>query len=436
MNTLGMAFRNLGRNRRRSLLAMISVFLAIFVAVFADGFVTGILDSMTRNATKNQTGHVNIATAEYRSRERFMPASAAIADSDAVVAALTAMPGMKGELAMIEPRVRFGVVLSSPAGTKAALGIGGDPEKERSLLMLDKTILPGGAYLSGPGQAIVGWKLAGDLGLKVGDSFKVVAQKADFGLGFKKFRVVGTFKTQVDVFDSATFQIGIDDARELLGLGRGASQVLVMLKSYKDSDRAAAAIALGLSATGLDAAVDTRGASGKAGAGEGAATPKGLSVRSWTSIGDVAVLINMAGGVYSFIEVFITFLGAFIIANIMMMVVLERKREIGILKSMGMRKTRILSLFLAEGTLLGAFGSAAGAIAGTLLNAYFGAKGMDLSKLIGGTDYQMYNVIYPGVHPLHVLAFFALGVAVSALIAFLPSRSAAGMDPIEAIRSV
>jgi ABC-type antimicrobial peptide transport system permease subunit len=143
----------------------------------------------------------------------------------------------------------------------------------------------------------------------------------------------------------------------------------------------------------------------------------------------------MAGGVYSFIEVFITFLGAFIIANIMMMVVLERKREIGILKSMGMEKARILALFLAEGSLLGAFGSAAGAIAGTLLNAYFGAKGMDMSKLIGGTDYQLDNVIYPGVHLLHVLAFFALGAAVSALIAFLPSRSAARMDPIEAIRS-
>jgi putative ABC transport system permease protein len=417
MNAIGMAFRNLGRNRRRSLLAMISVFIAIFVAVFADGFVSGILDSMTRNATKNQTGHVNIETAEYRARERFMPASSAIADAEAVVRAVSAMPELRGRLALVEPRVQFGVALSSPAGTKAAFGIGGDAEKERSLLMLDRTIQPGGAYLSGPSQAIVGWKLAQDLGLKVGDSLKVVAQKADFGLGFKKFRIVGTFKTLVDTFDSATFQVGIDDARELLGLGGGASQVLVMLKDYKDADRMADAIGRGLAA---------------AGAGGGRA----LSVKSWTSIGDIAALIRMAGGIYSVIELFVTFLGAFIIANIMMMVVLERRREIGILKSMGMEKPRILALFLAEGTMLGAFGSAAGALAGGVLNAVLGARGLDMSKLIAGTDYQMDSIVYPGLHPLNILGFFLLGVIVSALIAYLPSRGAARMDPIEAIRSV
>jgi putative ABC transport system permease protein len=443
MNTMSMAFRNLGRNRRRSLLAMTSVFIAIFVAVFADGFVSGILDSMTRNATKNQTGHVNITTLEYRSRERFMPASAAIADSDAVVRAVAAMPELAGELALVEPRVQFGVVLSSPAGTKAALGIGGDPEKERSLLMLDRTILPGGAYLSGPGQAIVGWKLAEDLALALGDSLKVVTQKADFGLGFKKFRIVGIFRTQVDRFDSSTFQVGFEDARELLGLGRGASQVLVMLRNYKRSDAAAAAIARGLAAAGLEANFDS-GAVARAPAAGGAAEvpaapragPKSLSVRSWTSIGDVAVLISLAGGTYSYIELFITFLGAFIIANIMMMVVLERRREIGILKSMGMEKSRILALFLAEGTLLGAFGSAAGAMAGGVLNAVLGARGLDMSKLIGGTDYQMDNVIFPVVNSLHILGFFALGALVAAAIAYLPSRSAARMDPIEAIRSV
>ena len=323
--------------------------------------------------------------------------------------------------------------------------MGGDPEGERRLLMLDRTILPGGSYLGSPGEAIVGWKLASDLGLKPGDYLKVMTEKADYGLGFKKFRIAGLFKTGLESFDAASFQVAIGDARDLLGLGAGASQVLVMLKNSRDADRAVGLIAKALTAAGMDVAEPGGTASGPSVGSVGSkpgATPQAapqanaLSVRSWTSIGDFASVIQMVSGVYAMIELIFIFLGAFIIANVMMMVVLERKREIGILKSMGMRRPRILGLFLAEGSLLGAFGSAAGAIAGIAVNALFAARGMDVSKLIGGTDYQMDNVIHTGVHPLQVLGFFFLGVLVSAAIAYLPSRSAARMDPIDAIRSV
>lgn len=412
MGILRMAVRNIGRNKRRSLLAALSVFIAIFAVVFADGFVTGILSSMVKNITKNQTGHVNVETARYRSRERFMPASEAMQDARSVIGTIESMSALKGEVALVEARAQFGVVLSSESGTKAALGIGGDPEKERKLLMLDKAILPGGAYLSGRGEAIVGRKLAADLGLGVGDALKVVAQKADYGLGFKKFRIVGLFDTNMESFDGSTFQVGIDDARDLLGLGAGATQILVMLRDYRKSDEAAAAIGAALSGDGS------------------------LSVRSWSSISDLASIIKMSEGMFMTLEAFIAFLGSFIIANIMMMVVLERRREIGILKSMGMERPRILGLFLAEGTLLGAIGSAAGALAGTVLTLALGAKGVDLSGVSGGVDYQMDSVIYPAAQPGRIAAMLAMGILVAAIIAYLPSRSAARMDPIEAIRSV
>jgi putative ABC transport system permease protein len=412
MGILRMAVRNIGRNKRRSLLAALSVFIAIFAVVFADGFVTGILSSMVKNITKNQTGHVNIETERYRSRERFMPASEAMPDARSVIGTIESMSALKGEVALVEARAQFGVVLSSESGTKAALGIGGDPEKERKLLMLDKAILPGGAYLSGRGEAIVGRKLAADLALGVGDALKVVAQKADYGLGFKKFRIVGLFDTNMESFDGSTFQVGIEDARDLLGLGAGATQVIVMLSDYRKSEEAAAAIGAALSGTG------------------------GLSVRSWSSISDLASIIKMSEGMFMILEAFIAFLGSFIIANIMMMVVLERRREIGIMKSMGMERPRLLGLFLAEGTLLGAIGSAAGVLAGTVLTLALGAKGVDLSGVSGGVDYQMDSVIYPAAQPGRIAAMLAMGILVSAIIAYLPSRSAARMDPIEAIRSV
>jgi putative ABC transport system permease protein len=413
MNTVTMAARNLGRNRRRSTLAALSLLIAITMVVFMDGMVSGVLESMARNFTKNEAGHVSVATAEYRARERFMPASAAITDSDAVMDAIRGTPGLSDRITEITPRVLFNVVLSSAAATKAARGIGGDPAAEKKLLMLDRALLPGSSYLDRPGTAILGEKLAADLGLKVGDMLKVVAEKSDYGMGFKKFRIAGLFRTGLDAFDQSTFQVGLADGRELLGLRNGASLVLVMLKDYREADAGAKRISAQLQAAGLGH----------------------LSVQSWTSLGDVASLIPIAGKIYFWGELVVSFLGAFIIANVMMMIVLERRREIGILKSMGMQQGRILRLFLAEGVLLGIIGSAGGAILGTFLNAWLSVKGIDFSRNIAGTSIPMDNVVYPGVHPLQVALLFLMGVAVSAIMALLPSRGAARMDPVDAIRS-
>jgi len=282
------------------------------------------------------------------------------------------------------------------------------------MLMLDRAILPGGTYLDTRGTAIVGKKLAGDLGLGVGDTLKVITEKSDYGLGFKKLKISGIFSTGLDTFDGFTFMMRLDDARDLLGLEHGASQVLVMLKSYQQADPASRLISAHLTDLGM----------------------KGLSVQSWTALGDIATLISLSSNIYFWGEIVVAFLGAFIIANIVMMVVLERKREIGILMSMGMERGRILWLFLVEGALMGTIGSAAGVMVGTALNALLAVNGLNLTKTISGAGIPLDNVIYPAVHPLSVVWFFVLGILVALVVSLLPSRTAARMDPIDAIRSV
>jgi len=413
MTTLAMALRNLGRNRRRTFLAVLSVFIAMLLVVFVDGFMSGYQDSATRNFTKNTTGHVNVMTAEYRTRERFMPSSAALPDSDAVSAAIRRTPGLEGRIDQVTARVSFGVVLSSASATKVALGVAGDPVEERRLLMLDKALLPGSAYLGKPRDVIMGKKLADTLGLGVGDDLKVIAEKADYGIGFRKFRIVGLFRTGIEGVDGSMFMVSLDDARTLLGLGKGATQVLVMLKDYGESDRAARLIAKQLESSGF---------------------PK-LSVQSWTST-DIAQFVKLSAGISRVIQIIVNFLGAFIISNIMTMALLERRREIGILKSMGMRRTTILRLFLAEGTLIGVLGSAAGALVGAGINLYFKINGLNLGNAMMATGIPAENVDHFAVRPLAILGMFALGVLAAAVVAYLPSRRAARLNPIDAIRSV
>ncbi len=413
MKLYTMAIRNLGRNRRRTLLTALSVFIAMMMVMFIQGMVGGLMGNVIRNFTKNDVGHVSITTLEYRRRERFMPVTEYMRDADRVAAAVRATPGLEGAVSDVAERIRFGVLLSSGTNSKAALCFAGDPAVERKLLMLDRSVRDG-AYITKPGEAIIGKGIARDLGLKVGDTLKVVTQKADYGLGFKRFRVSGIFATNVNSLDGSLFQVSLDDARELLGAPGGATQVIVLFKRYEDSEKNALAIAAKLQKEGLT----------------------GLSVLPWTRSGSFARLILMIGKIYAWIDIVIAFLGAFVIANVMMMVVLERKKEIGILKAMGMPRREILWLFLMEGTLLGAIGSALGVAAGMGLNILFNKVGMDFSSAMASFSWPMDNVVYNEVNPLSALVIFLLGVAVAAVIAYLPSRNAATMDPIDAIRSV
>jgi putative ABC transport system permease protein len=413
MKLYEMAIRNLGRNKRRTLLASLSVLIAMAMVVFLEGLVGGFMGNIIRNYTKNDVGHISVTTAEYRKRERFLPVSEYIRDSRGVVAAIRDAPGLKGKATAIAERIRFGVLLSSGPNTKSAVGIAGDPELERSLLMLDRSVVRG-AYLAKPGEAIIGAGIARDLGLKPGDTLKVVAQKADYGLGFKRFRVAGVFETNVNSLDGSLFQVGLEDARELLGMAGGATQVIALLDRYDAAEGDAAHVAASLSETGFE----------------------GLSVVPWTKSGSFATLLRMMGGLYSWIYVIVACLGAVIIANVMMMVVLERKKEIGILKAMGMPKRDLLGLFLLEGTMLGVLGSAGGVAIGMSINILFHYVGMDFTKAMASFSWPMDNVIYSSVDPLAALVLFLLGVAVSAAISYLPSRSAARMETVEAIRSV
>ncbi|HWP69385.1 MAG TPA: FtsX-like permease family protein, partial [Rectinemataceae bacterium] len=167
------------------------------------------------------------------------------------------------------------------------------------------------------------------------------------------------------------------------------------------------------------------------------ADPQGsLSVLPWTSIGEYPKMIQLMNIVYYWVFLIVALLGSFIIANVMTMVILERKREIGILMSMGMPRGRILNLFLAEGTMLGLVGSLAGTVIGVGLIMVLAQKGFDMTSAMAGFSWPLDNVIYPSVTPGTILMGIAMGTAVSAAVSYLPSRRAARMAPVEAIKSV
>ncbi|HCM26710.1 MAG TPA: hypothetical protein DIC34_09235 [Treponema sp.] len=411
---LEMAFRNIRRNRRRTALALSSIALSVMLMTFMGGFVDGVLKNMVKNLTKNESGHVRIVSKGFEERERFMPVDELITDPEAVADAIRAIPELRGKVTAVAERILFGTLLSNGPNTKVAFGISGDPAVEADLLRLAPSVVRG-RYIAGPGEAILGEKLAADLGLAVGDSLRVVATGADYGLHLKRFAVVGVFRTGLNQLDGGAFQIPVADAKDFLRTEGGVQRMLVMLRDYRDAGIAAALIAAAVSVL--------------PGGGD-------LVVRPWTDIGEYPRLIGVMETIYGWIFVVIAFLGAFIVSNIMMMVVLERRKEIGILKALGLRRRWILALFVSEGAALGALGSAAGALVGHGLCVWFSIHGIDFSSAFGSINFPVDPVYYTSADPLSALKMFAIGLAVATVVSIPPSRRGATMNAVDAIKSV
>jgi putative ABC transport system permease protein len=343
-----------------------------------------------------------------------MPVDELVPDPDAVMAAIEGIPDLPGKLVTVTERLMFGTLLSNGPSTKAAVGFAGDAAREAGLMDLDRSIVEG-RYISGSGETILGRKLAGDLGFKVGGSMLVVTQGADFGLHIKRFNIVGLFATGLNQLDGTFFQVPIADAKAFLRTDGGSQQVLVMLDDYRKAGKAADRI--------REAIAPLPGASG-------------LLVQPWTEVGEYPGLIRMMESIYGYMFVVIAMLGAFIITNILMMVVLERKREIGILKAMGLRRRDVLGMFLAEGALMGAIGSGIGTVLGMAICYVFSIRGFDFSAAMGSLTMPIDPVFSTRFELSNGLTMFTLGFLVSVVMSITPSRRAATMNAVDAIKSV
>jgi putative ABC transport system permease protein len=412
MNTIiKLAFRNVGRNRRRSILALVSVAMSLMLVICMQGWISGIMGSVVKNYTKNETGHVRISTAKFGEKSGSFPVTENIKSPEKIISIIKKDPLLSKEISSITQRINFGVLLSNGGKTAGAIALGGDPEKEKSLLMLQQSILPGGKYISGPHETVIGCKLAERLGYKVGDTLKIVTSGSDYALRLKKATISGIYKTNINFLDEDVFQIPLESATELLGMNNETQQILIFLKDWRKSQAVASQIRLLI-------------------------PDKKLSVKPWTEIGDYYNLVTLSESAYRFIYLVVAFLGAFIISNIMMMVVMERRREIGILKSMGMTRREILYLFLFEGMILGLEGSLIGIATGAVIITILGHTGIDISPMMQAMKLPIDNIIYPGVSIGAVIGTLLLGTVISAFVSILPSRRASVMKVVEAIKSV
>ncbi len=407
-STFRMAWRNLGRHRRRTGLALAAIGIGMLGFLTMCGLYHGISDAMLDIVTGPLTGHVQVHASEWR-EERAV--DLVVEDLTRTLAEVRSSEGV----ARAAGRVYAPVLAALGETGFQAMVMGVDPEVESD----PRGLLPGLAedVLPGDGKVLVGYLLARKLGVKGGEEIAVVGQGADGSIANDLYTVATVIRTPLDLVNRLGIVMSLSDAQELFAMPDQAHEIVVHASEAGTSAEVASRLA----------ALETL------------ATAEVIGWRKAApQLADYVALTNKAG---SFILVLVLLAAAVGVANTMMMSTFERQHEFGMLLSLGARPRRIVWMIIVEAVVLGLTGVAVGTVLGAALVTTLGHTGMDMG-LGGGSETSL--TIYGIEFPMLIYPKFAVGdvvngvvaVCLTAIVASLwPASYAARLEPSEALRA-
>jgi putative ABC transport system permease protein len=428
------AFRNIARNRRRSILSGIAITLATLVIVFIFAYIEGMKQDLSKNILTYVSGHVRIRNSEFEKYEILSPLHLGVADFERIVDELEGLENIRLAL----PRIRFYSAIYRDESNYRGMGLGLDFEKEILLAEKRKATTTTGTDMSqeeklsafagawhigafdgklpeaGKKQIVLARGLADEVGVSLGDRITLYTKTAFMGLQAWTFEVTGIVTFALHAMNEGVFLGPLDSIQRFLKLdqvGNSVSEVAVYLDRPDRLSATTEAIREKLS-------------------------KEKLEVKPWTEVGTFYAMIRMGSQVYNVVAFFFLLLGTTVIINTTMMVIYERMKEIGTISAMGMTGREIVILFFLESFFISLMASLAGAILGIGLVIPLAINGIDFGAIMEGTDMGVSNVVYPKLNLRSTLFVFLYSIGVASLASLLPTRRAAKVEPVEALRSI
>ncbi len=404
-----LAGRNLRRNTRRTLLTMSAVLVATAALVFAFAYIGGLLDNVVDTYARTQTGHVRITAPGYVDRERFLPLHMNVPYLSELLPLIRTHPAVAGAV----PRIRTAALVDGGDSNRPALVYGIDLEREADYLRPAGMLVSGRLPLPGEPEALLGAGLAERLEVTVGDTLTLLGQTVYRSLGGLRCRISGMIRSGLGYLDEAFLVLALDQAQYMTFLDDAATEILVFARDVEQAD-----VLAGVLKEELDPLVEG-----------------GLDVRSWRDQGPLLQLMESAKGIWAFIIMLLMLMAGLIIVNTMLMSVMERTAEFGMLGALGMRRREIVALILTEGAVIGLIGALIGVAIGGGVALVLEQTGMDFSAAMGEFQFPMQGIVYPDLTLAHPLIGIAIGVATAVLAALYPAWRAVRMKIAEALRS-
>lgn len=400
------AARGMGRNPHRTGLTIAASAFGVGAFVFLTGFVDGYLVQLVENSTGYVTGHIQVQHPRFRTE---MDPANALDRADDLLRSVRQLPQVQAAA----PRIQSMALGNSAAQSQNFTLVGIDPAAEREVTFMHRAVRTGRMLEPGNDRDIVlGDRLAEKLGVRLGEKVVVMAQASDGSVGSAAYRVAGLFDTGSDSFDAMLGYVTLPAAQAQLGMQGRVSTLVLRLKERDALEEARVAVQ--------------------------AVLPAGAAVAlSWRSLlPEVDQMIEYVRVVLGLITGIVLAVVAIGVMNTLLMSVMERTRELGIMMALGTPPRAILTLVVYESLVLAVVGISAGLALGVPLIGYFGGRGLDLSRYAAGLQSipGLTGIIHPVFVAGHLVRPVVLLLGLSVIAALYPGWRAARLQPAAAIR--
>ncbi|MBU0988115.1 MAG: ABC transporter permease [Proteobacteria bacterium] len=410
-----MAWRNIWRNPRRTILTIAAITFASLLLVFMLSFQFGSYDAMINASVKINTGHLQVQAREYQDNQSM---HLVVQDPAAVGRILDQAPGVKAYTF----RAKSFSLASSRERTYGVVVIGIDPVREANVSSLIHLIRQGRFLAADDPEhttvpAIIGKLLANNLKVGLGDELTVLGQGRDGGIAATVLNIKGIYSSGLEEFDRSSIHIPLKHFQEIYAMRGAVHEVVVIAKSLQHVPAIKQYVVHGIQPFNRK---------------------QPLAVLDWEELMPglrQAIDMDLVSGIIFYLILIIVV--AFSILNTFLMAIFERTREFGVMMAMGTTPGRLTKLLLFESSAMTAIGIVAGVILGCLVTGYFQVHGIDLggsSEIL--SQYGISGRLYPRLSLLSAVSGPLAVLVITFVAALYPALKVRGLRPVEAMTYV
>lgn len=399
-----LAWRNIWRNKKRSAIIIAAITAGLSCGLFASAVMYGMYESMVNSSIDRELGHIQIHSKSFEDEKLL---SDTIPSYQYVIEKTSRLNQVVG----ISSRVLIEGMCSSPTSSRGVKITAIDPNREKTVTTIYKQIVEGNYFTNNQSsQIVIGQKLADNLNVRLNSKIVLSFQDFDGNIVYSAFRIAGIFRTESSLYDQSVVFVNQKEMLQLLNHQGFSNEIAVRTTTLEQADSAFTKLS--------------------------AIFPE-LSVKDWKLLSpELKLYYDLLDIQLYFFMGIILFALLFGITNTMLMSVIERIREIGILIALGMKRSKVFIMIILETIALSLVGGFAGLIVGAVIVEIVYHTGINLSAFTEGlSQFNISAILYP-VLPLSFYPVITLMIIFSAIVAAIyPAIKAIKLKPATAIRT-